>query len=380
MLLPDPPSAWLFKPINSRSRSKNAMFDEHPSLCELWPKLFFSLTEELSPKACQSRLRYTNIGGDDHRLCFSARRSVSMYDALIVGARCAGSPTAMLLARKGYRVLLVDRATFPSDAPRNHVIHAPGIARLKQWGLLDKVIASNCPPLRHITFDLGPFALVGSSPAIDGISEGYGPRRKVLDTILVDAARASGVEVREGFSVQEVLMDGDRVIGIRGRTAGGRIVTETARIVIGADGMHSSVAHTVQTPEYDTKPALSCAYYTYYSGVPIEGVELYMRGRRLIGAFPTNDGLLCSLVQFPNQEFHAFRSDIVGNYQEQLDLVPSLAERLRNGKQEERFVGTADLPNFFRKPYGPGWALVGDAGYHKDPYTGQGITDAFRDA
>jgi 2-polyprenyl-6-methoxyphenol hydroxylase-like FAD-dependent oxidoreductase len=96
-----------------------------------------------------------------------------MYDALIVGARCAGSPTAMLLARKGYRVLLVDRATFPSDAPRNHVIHAPGIARLKQWGLLDKVIASNCPPLRHITFDLGPFALVGSSPAIDGISEGY---------------------------------------------------------------------------------------------------------------------------------------------------------------------------------------------------------------
>src|SRR5258708_29995066 len=102
-----------------------------------------------------------------------------------------------------------------------------------------------------------------------------------------------------------------------------------------------------------------------------------MRGRRLIGAFPTNDGLLCSLVQFPNQEFHAFRSDIVGNYQEQLDLVPSLAERLRNGKQEERFVGTADLPNFFRKPYGPGWALVGDAGYHKDPYTGQGIADAF---
>jgi 2-polyprenyl-6-methoxyphenol hydroxylase-like FAD-dependent oxidoreductase len=303
-----------------------------------------------------------------------------MYDALIVGARCAGSPTAMLLARKGYRVLLVDRATFPSDAPRNHVIHAPGIARLKQWGLLDKVIASNCPPLRHITFDLGPFALVGSSPAIDGISEGYGPRRKVLDTILVDAARASGVEVREGFSVQEVRMDGDRVIGIRGRTAGGRIVTETARIVIGADGMHSSVAHTVQAPEYDTKPTLSCAYYTYYSGVPIEGAELYMRGRRLIGAFPTNDGLLCSLVQFPNQEFHAFRSDIVGNYQEQLDLVPSLAERLRNGKQEERFVGTADLPNFFRKPYGPGWALVGDAGYHKDPYTGQGITDAFRDA
>src|SRR5437899_3430845 len=109
-----------------------------------------------------------------------------MYDMIVVGARCAGSPTAMLLARKGYRVLLVDKATFPSDAPRSHVIHSPGVTRLKRWGLLDQVIASNCPPIGKFTFDLGPFALVGSPPPIDGIGVGYGPRRKVLDKILVD--------------------------------------------------------------------------------------------------------------------------------------------------------------------------------------------------
>jgi 2-polyprenyl-6-methoxyphenol hydroxylase-like FAD-dependent oxidoreductase len=303
-----------------------------------------------------------------------------MYDALIIGARAAGSPTAMLLARKGYRVLLVDKATFPSDAPRGHVIHVPGVARLKKWGLLDKVIASNCPPIRQLTFDLGPFALIGSFPAIDGISEAYNPRHKVLDTILVDAARTSSAEVREGFSVQELLMDGDRVTGIRGRAGDGKTVTETARIVIGADGMHSSVARSVQAPTYSTKSPLTCAYYTYYSGVPMEGGEMYLRGTRLFGVAPTNDGLVCGFVQFPHQEFHTFRKDIAGNFQKLLDLVPELAERIHNGKQEERFVGTADLPNFFRKPYGPGWALVGDAGYHKDPFTGQGITDAFRDA
>lgn len=303
-----------------------------------------------------------------------------MYDVIVVGARCAGSPTAMLLARKGYRVLLVDKATFPSDAPRNHSIHPPGVALLERWGLLDKVIASNCPPIRKITFDLGPFALIGSGPGIEDIDEGYAPRRKVLDKILVDAAVEAGVELREGFSVQEVLMDSDRVTGIRGHATDGATVTERADAFIGADGMRSIVARTVQAPTYNRKPALTCGYYTYHSGVPIEGIELYLRGPRLIGAFPTNDNLLCTFVQFPHQEFHAFRANIAGNYQKMLDLVPELVERLRNGRQEERIVGTADLPNFFRKPYGPGWALVGDAGYHKDPYTAQGITDAFRDA
>ncbi len=303
-----------------------------------------------------------------------------MYDVIVVGARCAGSPTAMLLARKGYRVLLVDKATFPSDITRGHYIHQPGIARLERWGLLDQLIATNCPPIGKFTFDLGPVTLSGSPPPSDGVAEGYNPRRKVLDKLLVDAAVAAGVELRERLAVQEILMDGERVTGIRGHGPGGALIIEQARMVIGADGIHSIVARAVQAPAYHTKPTLDCAYYTYHSGVPMEGAELYLRGPRYFGAVATNDGLVYSFVQIPHQELHTFRADLAHNYQRVLDFAPQLAERLRSGKQEERILGASDLPNYLRKPYGPGWALVGDAGYHKDPFTAQGITDAFRDA
>ncbi len=303
-----------------------------------------------------------------------------MYDAIVVGARCAGSPTAMLLARKGYRVLLVDKASFPSDIMSTHYIHQPGVARLKRWGLLGQIVASNCPPIAKTTFGLGPFALIGSPLPADGIAEAYVPRRTVLDKILVDAAVEAGVELREGFCVQEVLLNGDRVTGIRGHASGVATIKEEARIVIGADGLRSLVARTVQSPMYHTKPTLTCAYYAYWSGVPMEGVEFYPRDHRLIVAFPTNDDEVVVFIEWPIQEFHAFRADIEENFLKTVDLVPSLAERIRHGRREERFVGTANLPNFFRKPHGPGWALVGDAGYHKDPYTGYGITDAFRDA
>lgn len=232
-----------------------------------------------------------------------------------------------------------------------------------------------------MTFDLGPFALTGSPPPADGgVAEHYCPRRTVLDKILVDAAVKAGAELREGFLVQELLMDGARVTGIRGRAAGGATVTEEARVVIGADGMRSLVARTVRAPEYNAKPALACAYYTYWSGVDIEGAEIYPRERWITIVFPTNDDLVCTFIEWPREEFHAVRTDVEGNFLKKLDLAPGLAERIRSGNREANFVGTAVLPNFFRKPYGPGWALVGDAGYHKDPYMAQGITDAFRDA
>jgi flavin-dependent dehydrogenase len=307
------------------------------------------------------------------------RRS-TMYDAIVVGARCAGSPTAMLLAREGYRVLLVDRATFPSDTMSTHFIHPPGIARLKRWGLLERVAASNCPPFSKISFDLGPFTLIGTPPPADGVAEYYCPRRTVLDKILADAAVEAGAELREGFSVQEILMDSDSVTGIRGRDADGATVREEARIVVGADGMRSLVARAVEAPEYNTKPTFACAYYTYWSGVPIEGAEIYPRERWITIVFPTNDDLVGTFIEWPREEFHTVRSDIEGNFLKKLDLAPGLAERIRNGKREANFVGTGVLPNFFRKPYGPGWALVGDASYHKDPHLAQGITDAFRDA
>jgi flavin-dependent dehydrogenase len=308
-------------------------------------------------------------------------RRFTMYDAIVVGARCAGASTAMLLARKGYRVLLVDRATFPSDmAMSTHLIWQSGVSHLQRWGLLDKVQASNCPPISPFNIDLGPFTLTGSPPPAEGIAEAYSPRRIVLDKILVDAAMEAGVELRQGFSLQELVRDGERIIGVRGGTRGGSTTVEEARLVIGADGLHSMVARTVQAPEYNTKPPLQGTYFTYWSGVPLDGLELYLRDYRAVYSWLTNDGLALIGVNWAVKDFHDVRTDIEGNYLQVLGTsAPGLAERVRHGKREERWIGGA-VPNFCRRPYGPGWALVGDASLHMDPCTAAGISNAFRDA
>jgi flavin-dependent dehydrogenase len=303
-----------------------------------------------------------------------------MYDAIIVGARCAGSPLAMLLAQKGYRVLLTDKSFFPSDTISTHHVHQPGVLRLKRWGLLEAVRASNCPPLTKMSFDAGPFALTGTPPPIEGVSESFAPRRRVLDDILVRAAERAGAEIREGLTVKDVTFDEHGVNGISGVTRGGTPVMERARIVVGADGKHSSVARSVEARVYNERPKLTCNYYSYWSGVPMKGTELYVRERRMFVADRTNDGLTMVVVALPVEEFQRMRSDVENQFMKELELIPSLAGRLRAGRREEMIRGTGDMPNFFRKPYGAGWALVGDAGYTKDSITAQGITDSFKQA
>jgi 2-polyprenyl-6-methoxyphenol hydroxylase-like FAD-dependent oxidoreductase len=296
------------------------------------------------------------------------------YDVIVVGARCAGSPTAMLLARRGYRVLLVDRATFPSDTISTHIAHPRAVAALSRWGLLDRLVASGCPPIDTYSFDFGPFTLEGS-PGTKDAAVAYCPRRTVLDKLLRDAAAEAGAEVREGFGVDNVLIEDGRVIGIR---SGG--VAEHARLVIGADGRNSVVAETVGASRYDERAPLLAIYFAYWSGLPMRGrFETYIRNKRGFAAADTNDGLTMIVGGWPQSEFAEMKRDIEGNFERMLELAPEFAERVRGAKRETRFAG-AVTPNFFRTPFGPGWALAGDAGFIKDPITAQGILDAFRDA
>ncbi len=301
------------------------------------------------------------------------------FDAIVVGARCAGSPTAMLLARKGYRVLVVDRATFPSDTVSTHILHPLGAGALSKWGLLDRLAASGCPPIHTYAFDFGPFTIAGA-PGTREAPVAYCPRRTILDKILVDAAAQSGAEIREGFAVEEVLIEDGRAVGIKGRSKHGGATIERARVVIGADGRHSPVAEAVRPEVYDEKPPLLAAYYTYWSGLPMDGrFENYVRDKRGFAVAPTHDDLTMVIVGWPYAEFAEYKKDIEGNYLKTIELAPAFADRLRGAKREARFAGAA-VPNYFRKPYGPGWALVGDAGYNRDFITGQGIMDAFHDA
>ena len=301
------------------------------------------------------------------------------YDAIIVGARCAGSPTAMLLARRGYRVLVVDRATFPSDTVSTHVIHPKGVAALARWGLLDRLTATGCPPIHTYAFDFGPFTISGS-PGTDDSPVTYCARRTVLDKLLVDAAAAAGAEVREDFTVDEFVMEDGAVVGIKGHAKGGGQVIERAKLVVGADGRHSVVAAATKPEQYNERPPLLAAYYTYWRDLPMNGrFDTYIRPHRGFAAAPTHDGLTLTVGGWPYAEFEANKKDVEGHFMKMFDLAPAFAERVRGATRAAPFAGAA-VPNFFRKPYGPGWALVGDAGYNKDPITAQGITDAFRDA
>jgi flavin-dependent dehydrogenase len=304
------------------------------------------------------------------------------YDVIVVGARCAGSPTAMLLARAGYRVLLLDRAGFPSDTMSTHMIHPPGVAALRRWGLLDELTATGCPPVTDYSFDFGPFRLTGSPPpAGDGGATGYAPRRTLLDHLLVRAATGAGAELREHVTVDGLLRGDDgAVTGVSGRDRTGRPVAERAAVVVGADGLRSVVADQVGAPAYHQRPTFEAGYYGYWSGLGDHGFDIYIRPGRSFAAIPTNDGLNVVIATWPRDEFEANRHDVEGNFMATLELAPAFAERVRSGRRETRITGTGHLPGFYRRPYGPGWALVGDAGYHKDPCTAQGISDGFRDA
>ncbi|HEY7268707.1 MAG TPA: NAD(P)/FAD-dependent oxidoreductase [Dehalococcoidia bacterium] len=303
------------------------------------------------------------------------------FDVIVVGARCAGSPTAMLLARKGYKVLLVDKSTFPSDMPLStHWVHQPSIDRLDKWGLLPNLLASGCPPIKTYTFDFGPLVLRGAPRPSGNARFSYAPRRKVLDNIVLEGAVAAGAELREGVDVQGLVWEGGTVVGIKAHARSGLNFEERGAIVIGADGMDSKVAGWVQAPSYNEQPAKQGGVWAYYSGVPLDGTELWMRPGRATFGLPTNDGQSLIVSAWGIDRFEGARHGGEKAFVEGIsDIAPAFAERVSAGKRESGFVSAA-VEGYYRKPFGAGWALVGDAGYKKDPCTASGITDAYREA
>ncbi|MGW0335805.1 NAD(P)/FAD-dependent oxidoreductase [Streptomyces sp. NPDC003011] len=319
----------------------------------------------------------------------------SVYDVIVVGARCSGASTAALLARKGHRVLLVDRSTFPSDVLSTHFLWPHGMSYLNRWGLLDKVLASTpshtvvnlvnegIPLAGEVPMDLLRLHFKEMHQDDFGVVQRYASvRRQVLDQILIEAAAEAGAEVRQGFTVEDLMYDGEQVVGVRGRTRGGDRVEERARVVVGADGRNSLVARALKLPKHDQRPKCTFAYWSYFSGFDLTTAHLHRRGRMGMAVVPTNFGQNMTLVWGPSEWSREFRSDLGGNFHKALDFVsPEIGELVRtSGSREERFFGTLDQAAFVRPLSGPGWVLVGDAECFKDQCTATGMTYAFRDA
>ena len=304
-----------------------------------------------------------------------------MYDVIIVGARCAGSALGLLLARRGYRILLVDRDTFPSDMPMSaHFVHQRGVARLASWGLRDQVVATQSPPVSQFAIDMGPFTLTGAAPPVDGESDAFAPRRLLLDDILVRAAIDSGAELREGCRVERLLFQDNCVAGVQAVTAQGAAFTASARLVVGADGPASRVAAEAQAEERYAQPAHQGTAWMYWHDMPLTGVEIYLRDFEGAYAFPSSGGVVVG-ANWAIDRFRALRREIEPSYFALLRRVaPQLADRVARARRADERLYLGATRNFFRTAHGPGWALLGDAYYKKDPCTAQGITDAFCDA
>lgn len=301
------------------------------------------------------------------------------FDVIVVGARCAGSPTAMLFAQAGYRVLLLDRAGFPADTLSTLYIQPPGVDRLRRWGLLDAVKATGCPPLDRVVYELGDVRIEGCCRAIEEVPAAYAPRRHLLDQVLADGAVAAGAEFRERCQVTGLLEEDGRVAGVTFATPGGTTMTERCALVVGADGMRSAVAELAGAPKVVENERLTCAYYALWRGVEA-AFELYEADGGWVSAVPTNDAVLVS-AYFPQERFDTVRAGAYEHYRECVRrTAPALHAQLGQAEQTERLRGTGDQQNFFRQAAGPGWALVGDAAHHKDSITARGIGDAFLQA
>jgi len=310
-------------------------------------------------------------------------KRVDAADVVVVGARVAGAATATHVARAGHDVLLLDRAEFPSDTISTHVIARTGMVQLDRLGVIDAVVATGAPPLRHIEFSSATGGFSRDLKDRYGIDFLLAPRRLLLDDVLQGAATSAGARLRTGVSVDGVLRDADgRVVGVRGHDGTGPVEIR-ARHVVGADGLSSRVARSVDAPVSIVRPSFGATQYAYFAG-NWASIEYHLGDEAFAGVFPTHGGEACVWVitNEPTARRHRRLYREVDDAFAHLlaEHAPAIAARARPDAQRSPVRGMLRMPNHFRKAFGPGWSLVGDAGYHRDAITGHGISDALRDA
>lgn len=302
------------------------------------------------------------------------------YDAIIVGARVAGSSLAILLGRQGKRVLLVDRDCFPSDTLSTHLLQAPAVEMLDKLGVLADVESSGLRRLGRLRTYLGDVVIEGPlrAPGTYALCA----RRDRLDMALIrQAVSRHGAELREQTRVHGLTWEDGRVTGVELQTSGDLRRAVRARVVVGADGKYSKVASWAGAERYSEEPAKRPIYYAYYHGVtpqPEPALEVFHQDGHIGFLLPMEPGIDCLALEIQPEEFPEFRADPAGALETAFRELPGMAVRLADAEREGPVRGTRGIDNFLRTPYGPGWALTGDAAFCKDPSTGTGIEDAFR--
>lgn len=298
------------------------------------------------------------------------------YDVAIVGARVAGASLATYLARAGLSVAVVDRASFPSDTMSTHVVYPNTIARLERLNALDEILAHAPPPLYTVWHHAGEAFTAPHTPE-DGRDWALCVRRITLDKILLDRARAAGAEVHERFRVTGLLgagTEGDPVAGVVGDVGGDRHELH-ATLVVGADGVRSTVARLVGAQPHTIMPTETMMLYAYWRGLPTRNCQEFFFEPPWIGThFPADDGFHLVILIGPVEEFDVRTKD--GVYAERIGSMATLGDRVRQGTRASGVIGTARLDGYYRPAAGRGWLLTGDAGHFKHPAIVQGISDA----
>lgn len=309
---------------------------------------------------------------------------MSAVDVVVVGGRVAGASTALLLARAGLSVALVDRGRRGSDTLSTHALMRAGVLQLSRWGVLDGIRHAGTPAVRRTVFHHadGEDVAVAITPRA-GVDALYAPRRHLLDRLLVEAAEDAGARVLHGTTVTALRREADgRVAGVVGRTGGGARVDLAARLTVGADGIRSRVAEEVGATTTWRGRTASAVLYRYVEDPGADAYEWSYGPGAAAGIIPTDDGTSCLFVATTPTRMRRVRR--LGVERAVAGLLaaagPAAAERARDLRPVSRVRGWAGVPGFARRSSGPGWALVGDAGYFKDPITAHGITDALRDA